>query len=74
VVKNVQKETYNKQRSFHIVKNRRMVCEKEYFLRQNMAKHENGQLTRLISALKVITVQVFTSLLIFNFIFIPFSL
>lgn len=47
VLKNVQKETYIKQRSIHVIKNRRMmVCEKENYLRQNMAKYESGQLTR----------------------------
>jgi hypothetical protein len=48
VLKNVHKETYIKQRSIRITKNRRMVvCEKEDYLRRNMAKYESGQLSRL---------------------------
>lgn len=43
VLTNVQKKTYVKQLSISVIKNRRMmVCEKEDYLRPNIAKYESG--------------------------------
>jgi hypothetical protein len=39
VLKNIHKETYTKQQNVRIIKNRRMICEKDY-LRQNITKYE----------------------------------
>jgi len=48
VLKNVQKKTYIKKRNIHVIKNRQlMVCQKEGYLRQKMAKYDSGQLTGL---------------------------